>query len=452
MKTSLTLALTLILTACAAGPDYKKPPMDIPASFREAGSWKPAAPRLPQSGWWEIYGDPVLTALEQQVSISNQNIKAAEAALREAEAAEAAARADFFPALSASASFSRGGKNGDAENSAALKGAASWAPDVWGRLRRQAESANAETEATKSDLAAATLSVQATLARTYFQLRCADVLASLRKDAAKARARAKEIAANQYKAGLVTKADLAAAEAARAQAEASALSAEATRRNLEHALAVLAGRLPATFSLVPAGDTPALPGALPGVLPAALLERRPDIAAAERRTAAANAKIGVAEAAYFPDITLSAAGGFEAAAFGGLIAAPHQVWSLGPAAALALFDGGARRAAVSAAEAARDRQAALYRQTVLDAFREAEDALSTLALGAQEEKLREDAARAAAESLRLATNQYAAGTTGFSAVLTAQTEELGARESSLAARQNRLLASVDLIAAIGGGW
>lgn len=448
-----SLICTLLLSACAVGPDYRRPEAPAPASFKELGNWKPAHPAvISGSSWWSAYNDPVLDALEKQVSVSNQNLKASEAAYRQALAAVQLAQSSFFPTLSANAGAERAksslGKQTTALNASAD---ASWAPDIWGRIRRSAEAQQATAQASAADLAAATLSAQGTLAIDYFELRAADQLERLFKDTVAADQKSLKITQNQYKVGVVSKADVVQAQAQLDSVRSQEINVGIQRSQLEHALAVLVGRTPEDFSLKPAGDLPAAPVVPPGI-PSTLLERRPDIAAAERNVAAANANIGVAETAYYPDLTLTASEGYAASSLGKLLAASTNVWAIGPQLAWTLFDGGARAAQVSSAQAAYDQQAALYRQTVLTSFQQVEDELAALRLLSQQETVQARAVRSSLEATRIITNQYTAGIVAYTNVVTAQTQELSARQAQLSIRENNLVASVELIEALGGGW
>jgi NodT family efflux transporter outer membrane factor (OMF) lipoprotein len=448
----ISLLSTLLITACTIGPDYHRPEIASPAAYKELGAWKPAHPAdMSHGDWWLVYNDPVLTALEKQVSVSNQTLKASEAAYRVATAAVQQARASFFPTVSLSGSGQRAKTDLGVSNAFKDSADASWAPDIWGRIRQTVTNQEATAQASAADLAAATLSTQGTLAVDYFELRAADQLARLLNDTVTADERSLKITQNQYKVGVVSRADVAQALTQVDTVRSQALNVGVQRSQLEHAIAVLVGRAPAGFSLRPAEDIPN-PPVVPTGVPSALLERRPDIAAAERLVAAANANIGVAMTAYYPNLTLTGSDGFTAATLGGLLAASTNVWSVGPQLALTLFDGGVRAAQVSGARAAYDQQAALYRQTVLTAFQQVEDELAALRIQAQQEKVQLQAVREAQESTKLITNQYKAGIVAYTSVVTAQTAELGNRQTELTLRENNLVASIQLIQALGGGW
>ena len=460
-STLVALAAAALLSACAVGPDYVRPTLDVPTAWKESGDWKPAEPRPAASGlaWWQAWGDPVLDGLMTDAGNANQNIRQAEATYRQARALADADRAGLFPAigLDVGAQRARTNTGGSARiadgYSAGL--AASWEPDLWGSVRRTIESGDAGAQASADDLAAARLSIQTTLAQDYLQLRIADQQRDLYASTVDAYAKALKLTRAQHAAGVALQSDVALAESQLAQAQAAAVDLEATRAQLEHAIAVLTGRAPAQFALarVPASQPLALQQpASPAGLPSALLEHRPDIAAAERRTAAANANIGVAKAAYFPQLTLSASGGFSAAAIGNLFDTPGRVWSLGAALAQTLFDGGLRRAHTAQAEAAYDVAVAQYKQTVLGAFQQVEDDLAQLRLLDIELALQNQAVSSSHQAELLALNQYRAGTASYLSVVTAQTLSLTSQRTAVQLRGRLLAAGISLVAATGGGW
>jgi NodT family efflux transporter outer membrane factor (OMF) lipoprotein len=456
----LAVAAAALLSACAAGPDYVRPTLPVPDAYKEAGDWKTADPRPAASGlaWWKAYGDPVLDGLQADAGQANQNIRQAEATYRQAKALADADRAGLFPTLGLDAGAERARTNTNGVhtgNGYSLGLAAGWEPDLWGSVRRQVEAGNAGAQASADDLAAARLSIQTTLAQDYLQLRVADQQRDLYAATIEAYAKALKLTRAQHDAGVALQSDVALAEAQLAQAQAAAVDLEAARAQLEHAIAVLTGRAPAQFTLAaaPAGQPLALKTpATPAGLPSALLEHRPDIAAAERRAAAANAGIGVAKAAYFPQLTLSASGGFSAAALGSLFDTPAHVWSLGAALAQALFDGGLRSARTAQAEAAYDVAVAQYKQTVLGGFQQVEDQLALLRLLEQEATLQDQAVRASQQAERLALAQYRAGTASYLGVVTAQTLSLNNQRSAVQLRGRLVAASISLVAATGGGW
>ncbi|MGN6526686.1 MAG: efflux transporter outer membrane subunit [Burkholderiaceae bacterium] len=459
--TLVAAAAAALLAACAAGPDYVRPTPPVPAAYKESGPWKTATPRPPVDGdaWWRVFGDATLDGLMRDAAQANQQVAQAEAQYREARALADQARAGLFPTVgvNAGASRSRGRANGVVEtgNAFDLGLAASWEPDLWGAVRRQVEAGSASAQASADDLAAMRLSIQTTLAQDYLQLRVTDQLRALYAATVSAYAKALRLTQAQHAAGVALLSDVTLAQSQLATAQAAAVDLEATRAGLEHAIAVLTGRAPAQFSLAPLDASQPFAAPLPGIpagLPSELLEHRPDIAAAERRAAAANAGIGVAKAAYFPSLTLSASGGGAAAQMSQLFDTPARVWSLGAALAQALFDGGLRRARTAQAEAAYDAAVAQYKQTVLSGFQQVEDQLATLRELARESGYQDEAVRAAQTSERLALLQYRAGTNSYLNVVTAQQLSLGAQRAAVQLRGRQLAASVSLIAATGGGW
>ena len=467
---SCTLAL-LICSAlgCAVGPNYQRPPAANPQRFKEAGGWKPAEPREAASGtdWWSIYGDTTLDGLEKQIDISNQTLKASEAAWRQATALVSQARAGLFPTIGVTASATRAGGPGGRANAAntggtvqplkhpvnefELLGTASWDLDIWGKIRRTIESDVASAQASEADLAAARLSAQASLASDYIQLRVADEQQELLEKTVAGYQRALEITQNQYHVGVVAKADVITAETQLGGAQSQLIAIGVTRATLEHAIAVLIGKAPADFSLARASLGTTVP-VIPTGVPSSLLERRPDVAAAERRMAAANAQIGVAIAAYFPDLTLSGQYGFASEVASGLVHATNNFWSLGGALNETVLDFGARPAQVRQARAAYDQTVANYRDTVLSAFQQVEDELATLRILEQQVEVQEQTVKSADLAVQLTLNQYRAGTVAYTSVVTAQAVALGDAQTLLTIRQNRLVASVVLIQALGGGW
>ena len=450
----------LLLSACAAGPDYVRPMLALSAAYKEDGPWKTAEPQAADSRqpWWEHYRDPTLNGLMQEAERANQSIRQAEAQYRQARAVADAARAALWPGVDADAGaqHARTNANGIKEgNTYTLGVTASWEPDLWGSVRRGIESGDAGAQASADDLAAAHLSIQAALAQDYLQLRIIDLLRDLYAATIDAYARALKLTQAQHAAGVTLRSDVALAESQLSTAQAQAMDLEAQRSQLEHAIAILTGRTPADFSLARANaDQPfdaQLPAA-PGGVPSQLLERRPDIAAAERRAALANANIGVARAAYFPTLQLSAGGGFSAAGLGSLLDTPSRVWSLGAALAQTLFDGGLRRAHDAQSVAAYDAAVASYKQTVLTGLQQVEDNLALLRMLDREAELQAKAVAAAQLAERLALTQYRAGTASYLSVVTAQTLSLSNQRTAVQLRGRQLAASVSLITATGGGW
>lgn len=456
--TAAALLASALLAACAAGPDYRRPVLDLPVAYKEADGWKTATPQPADSHrpWWEAYGDATLNGLEADAARANQDLRVAEAQYRQAQALAQEARAGLYPTLGASAGAGRARSNGSGQPKTAstdsLGLSASWAPDLWGGVRRGIEAGDAQAQASADDLAGTQLSIQAALAQDYMQLRSTDQLRALYAATTAAYARALQLTQAQRAAGVALASDVALAESQLASAQAAATDLDATRALLEHAIAVLTGRAPAQFSLPPLSAFSATLPATPVGLPSQLLERRPDIAAAERRVAAANAGIGVARAAHYPSLVLSAGGGFSAAGLAGLFSTPSRVWSLGAALAQTLFDGGLRDARDAQAVAAFDAAAASYKQTVLAAFQQVEDQLATLQVLEREAGYQDQAVRAGQAAERLALAQYRASTASYLTVVTAQTQSLANQRAAVQLRERQLTASVALVAATGGGW
>ena len=449
-----------LLSACAVGPDYQRPAIDLGDSYKEAQAegWKPAQPRdaAERGAWWRVYGDATLDGLMAQLNAANLSIAQAEANYRQAQALVQGARAGFFPTVGADAGVTRAGGGGSASgagvsNQYSLGGTASWELDLWGRVRRDVEASRAEAQASLGDLANARLSAQSALAQDYFQLRILDEQKRLLESTVQAYERSLQLTQNRYQAGVAGRGDVSVALAQLESARAQLVDLEWQRGQFEHAIAVLVGLAPSRFALPPQPFAQAVPQ-IPAGVPSELLERRPDVASAERRAAAANAQIGVAQAAWFPDLVLSANGGFRSGEFAQWLTAPARFWSLGPALALTLFDGGARQAQLDQARAAYDAQAALYRQTVLGALREVEDYLIQLRVLEREQVVQRRALDATRESLRLARNQYQAGLIGYLDVAVLETSALTSERNAITLVGNRLAASVQLIAALGGGW
>ncbi|WP_034946811.1 efflux transporter outer membrane subunit [Erwinia oleae] len=455
MKTLLTaLTLALLLSGCSVGPDYQRPSASVPVHFKEAKGWKEAAPQDQQNKgeWWRVYHDDTLSGLLRQVAVSNQNVAQYEAQYRQATALVAGSRASLFPTVTGTASSTRGATaTSGVSNSHSLEAGASWEPDIWGKLRRTLEENRASAQASAADLANITLSARSALAQDYFQLRIMDQQIALYQQSVAQYQRYLKIIENKYQAGSESRATLAQAQAQLESARASALDLSWQRAQTEHAIAVLIGRAPADFSLAVAPLTATLP-AIPNSLPAELLQRRPDIAAAERTMAAANAAVGVAVAGYFPDLTLSASGGYASSAIRNLISLPNRVWSLGPSLSGTLLDFGATSASVEQARAAYDADVASYRQTVLEALAEVEDNLVELNTLQEEMLAQQRATDAAKESARVTQNQYQAGMIDYLDVATTENTSLTQQQSLLSLQSTQWATSVALIAALGGGW
>lgn len=456
LKPSLSaILIALALAGCAAGPDYVKPKLDLPAAFKEDGRWKTAEPQdaLPRGDWWTVYQDAALNRLMDTLNRQSPTIAQAEAQYREAQAQLRQAESSLFPTVSATASRSHGVSTAGNPSATSynLGLSASWEVDLWGAARRAVEAGEAKQQASAAQLAAIRLSSQAQLATAYLQLTVADAqLANLRQSE-QLLANSLQLTRNQYAAGIVGDDAVASAESQWKTAQAAVVDKRLTRAQLEHAIAAQLGLAPASFSLPAAAQTPRLPQLPPG-LPSTLLERRPDIAAAERNMALANAEIGIAKTAYFPTLTLGASGGYRGASFADWVSLPNRVWSIGPSLALSLFDAGLRRAQTEQAVAAYDASVASYRQTVLAALQGVEDNLSAQSLLHEEAGLQSDALAAAKRAETIAQNQYRAGTVSYLNVLTTQNSRINAENTLWNVKSRQYAASVALIAALGGGW
>jgi NodT family efflux transporter outer membrane factor (OMF) lipoprotein len=459
-------AATIVLSGCMVGPDYHRPPAPTSASFKELPGWKLATPQdqAAKGNWWQVFNDPLLDHLEREVNISNQTLKEDEANYRAAQALVDEARANLFPSFSATASITRsssGAGSAGASTSLAgsnrtatqysLQGSASWEIDVWGQIRRQVESDVANAQASAATLANARLSAQASLATDYMELRETDELQRVLNTTVANDRRALAITQNQYAAGTAAQSDVITARTQLEAAEASAVNVGVARAQYEHAIAALTGSPPADLAIPPVASVPAVPD-IPGVLPSELLERRPDIAEAERTMKAENALIGVAVAAFYPAIDLSAAFGWAGNPLGSLVSAANRVWSLGASASETLFDGGARSAAVRYARANYDSSVAAYRQTVLTAFQQVEDALANERILKQQDVIDRQTVTDATRAVQIALNEYQAGTQAYTTVITAQNTLLSAQENEISVDQTRLTEAVALIEALGGGW
>lgn len=460
------LATGLLLSACATGPNYERPAAQPPAQFKENKGWVQAAPLTApaQGAWWTVFEDDALNKLEPRVAAANQSLRASFYAWQQALVLTDSTRAGEFPTVGATVSSTRsssaastsgtastsGGTSAFTSNSAGFN--ASWVIDLWGKVRRQVEAQEASAESSRDTLLAAQLSLQTTLAQTYFQLRQVDSQIVLAQDTVAAYEKFLEYTQNRYTAGVVTRADVAQAQSQLANARVQLAAFRVQRPQLEHAIAVLIGEAPSNFSL------PAMPGlpqprAIAAGVPSQLLLRRPDLAASERQLAAANAQIGAAQSAWFPTLTLTGQRGWRSnGAFSNLISAPTSFWSLGPSLAETIFDGGLRNAQVAASRAAYQQAVAQYRQLGLQALQQTEDQLAALSALAEEAALQEQAVAAADESLRVVTNQYKAGTVASLNVITAQITAYNAHNTALLVAGQRLSANVALIQALGGGW
>jgi NodT family efflux transporter outer membrane factor (OMF) lipoprotein len=471
LKIRVIIAAFLVatLSACTVvGPDYVRPTAITPDAYKEIDGWKVAQPKddVIRGSWWEMFGDPQLNALEAQVSISNQNLAVAEAQYREAQALVREARAAYFPTAtigiganrSSASTTSRSTTNGTglagprttvSDYSLAID--VSWELDVWGRIRRSVESNQASAQASAADLEAALLSARAALAQDYFQLRILDAQKQLLDATVAAFEKSLALTKNLYASGVASSTDVLQAETQLKTTQAQAIDVGVARAQTEHAIAVLVGQAASTFSL-PAMPLTATPPAIPVGVPSELLERRPDIAAAERLVASANAQIGVAEAAFYPSVTLSGSFGLESSSLAKLFTAASRFWSVGASISQTVFDGGLRQAQTDFARAAYDATVATYRQTVLTAFQGVEDNLAALRILEDENRAQDEAVKAAQQSLSVITNQYKAGTVSYLNVITAQEAVLSNELTAIQIRGRRMSSAVLLIQALGGGW
>ncbi|GBQ28651.1 secretion system type I outer membrane efflux pump lipoprotein NodT [Acetobacter estunensis NRIC 0472] len=479
-RAALLLA-PLVLAGCMVGPDYKRPSAIISPQFKElrpAPGWdyaKPALAEQPKGKWWEIYNDPLLNSFEEKVAINNQNVAQYEARYHNARATINAIRAQLFPTLSGSLSFNRnstgrGSRNASSgvlvnygtdsttytpsnttETTYGMGPTASWDLDLWGKIRRQIQAQVTEAQASAADLANATLSYQGELATAYFNLRYQDSLKELLHRNVLFYERSYQITKNQYDAGVASPTDVLQAKTQLEQTRAQEIQTGETRAQYEHAIAVLMGEAPASLSIAPGSLTRNIP-AIPVTVPAELLQRRPDIAAAERRMEEYNAMIGAEIAAFYPDVQLTASYSYSGDPVGALVQVANRIWSLGAAATETIFEGGARTAAVREANANYDSYTAAYRQTVLSALQTTEDNLSNLRILADQAAQQQIALDAANKAVTVAMNQYLAGTEIYTTVITSEVTALSNAETVLSIQQNRVLASVNLVQALGGGW
>jgi NodT family efflux transporter outer membrane factor (OMF) lipoprotein len=467
----VSLILSATVAGCEVGPNYHRPPVETPPAFKEAQGWTPINPAdgIDRGDWWSIFNDPILDALEKKVEVSNQNLAAAEAAYREAHAVVAEQRANLFPMVNLTGSATRsqrgagpnvgsGGSGtvnistGKPVNDFQVQLGASWAPDIWGKVRRAVEGAKAQAQLSAADLANARLSAQSEVAADYIALRIADADEALLQASVDAFQKSLTITQNQYKAGVAAKSDVLQAETQLDNAKASFVDEQQTRQTDEHAIAVLTGQAPADLTIAPDPTwRPTVPET-PITLPSTLLERRPDVAAAERNAASASAQIGVQVAGYFPDVTLSADYGFAASVLSTLFKSTTSFWSLGADVSQVVFDAGATHARVGAARAAYDQAVAQYRQAALTAFQQVEDNLVAARVLQQETPLRAAASSAADQAETISLNQYRAGQIAYTQVVVTQAAALNARESLLAIQGQRMTTAITLIEALGGGW
>ena len=462
--TVLLAAVVLFSPGCLKKiPDSQRPTAPVPAAFKEdpPEGWKEANPNdgALRGNWWEIFGDPALNALEEQVSVSNQNVLQVEAQFREAKAAVRVARAALFPLVTGSPSAT--GSQGSSRLSSGLSShpvgtynipvSASYTADVWGSLHRAVTASANTAQSTAALLANARLLYQSELAQDYFQLHGLDSDVALLQQTLKSYQEFLVLTRNRFAGGVASDSDVAQAETQLYGTQAQLTDVEVQRSQLEHAIAVLTGKPPSGFE-VPRTPVQIAPPRIPVGLPSALLERRPDIADTERQAAAANQQIGIAKAAFYPALTFAASAGLQSTNILNLITWPARFWSLGPQLSQLLFDAGKRTAQLEQAQASYDAIAANYRQTVLTAFQQVEDDLATLRVLANETTILDQAVSSAERSLTVSTAQYKAGTASYLQVITVQSIALADERSAIDVRTRRLLASVLLIEALGGGW
>ena len=467
-QTSRLMVLLVItafqLTGCTVGPKYHRPAAEVPPAYKEVGDWKSAQPNdeNPGGNWWEIFQDPQLNALEAQVNVSNQNLKAAEAQYTQARAILRYQRADYFPTVTVDPTASRNKTSANRQpHSAQFSGInytdlqipfeLSYQVDVWGRIRRTVESYRAQAQASAADLATVNLSMHAQLALDYFQARMLDAEEQLLNSTVKQYEQALELIENRFAGGLASDLEVQQARTQLETTRAQAIDVGVARAQYEHAVAVLIGKPPASFSLAPLPLTMP-PPPIPVGLPSELLERRPDIAAAERLMASANAQIGVAKSAYYPLVNLAAAGGFESGSITTLLSGPSILWSAGPSALFTIFDVGRRRAASDQAVAAYDQAVANYRQTVLTGFQQVEDNVAALRILEHEAQVQDKAVVAAQKYLELAITRYKGGVTSYLEVTTAQSAALTDELTAVNILGRRMVDAVTLVQALGGGW
>ena len=467
MKRSLLLSLlaaALVAGGCTVGPDYVRPDAPTSESFKELEGWRTALPRdyVLRPAWWDLYDDPVLTDLVEQVPPANQNLKAAEARFRQARTLVWQARSNWYPTANLGVSFARsrvsatlrgnqGFGVGTISSDYTIPGSISWELDLWGKIRRQVESNEASAQASAADLANTQLSLQSELAVDYFQLRTFDAVKQLLEDTAKGYEKSLTLTQNRHENGIASGADIAQAQTQLESTRAQAVDVGVQRAALEHAIAVLIGKPPAEFSL-PVADLAAAPPPIPAGVPSDLLERRPDVATAERDMASANANIGVAVSAWYPTVTISGSGGFESGDIARWFMWPSRFWSVGPSVSETIYDAGRRSAQTDQARAAYDETVDTYRQTVLTAFQQVEDQLAALRILQEESEVQDRAVKAAQDSVRLTTNQYEGGIATYLAVVVVNATALANEQQAVDIQGRRLAASVQLVQALGGGW
>jgi NodT family efflux transporter outer membrane factor (OMF) lipoprotein len=465
----LALGMALLLASCKVGPNYTKPPVATapgyserpPASFEQTPGWKMAQPSdsVLRGNWWEIFGDSDLNALEQQIGPANQTLKVAEANFRQARAQIQFNRSNLYPTVSAGVQIthtrvsgnSPAGFQGNQYGNFVLPISVNWEPDLWGRVRRSITAAKELTQASAADLANVKLELQTELAIDYFEARSLDAQKKLLDDTVVAYVKALQLTQNRYQGGVASKVEVEQAATQLQQTQAQDIDLGVARAQYEHAVAVLIGQVPEGYHL-PGEPLRQTPPAIPTGVPSELLERRPDIASAERQLAAANEQIGIARSAFFPDLVISATGGLDAGSIVNWFNWPSRYWAVGPQLAQTIFDAGRRRAALEGSEAAYDANVANYRQITLTAFQEVEDSLSSLRILEQESAQQHEATASAESSLQLSLNRYKGGLVTYLEVITAQSIALSNERTDVDLMRRRMDASVQLVKALGGGW
>lgn len=463
VRLSLPLLVSLVLAGCTVGPDYSRPEVPLSATYKHEAGWRSLSTveALPTGAWWVLYGDPELDRLMRTTAESNLSVAQAEARYRQALAQLRVSRADGLPQVQGSASVQRSGRENNGSSGSAASSSdgtsyqvgatASWVPDLWGKVRRQLEADRASIASSAADLEAMRLSMQSTVAQAYLRIRAIDRYLGLLELTREAYTRSLELTRNQYSAGLAARADVIQSEVQLQSLLTQETDLRQQRLLEENAIAVLLGRPPAGFAVARTDALPPAP-AIPAQLPSMLLVRRPDITAAERLVAAANANIGVAESAWFPDLTLSAQGVLQEGRLASLLSAPQLIWSVGPSLAATLFDSGRRSALLEQSRAQYDERVAFYRQTFLTGMQEVEDALATLQTLAEKAVQQQRLVELAEENERVVTNRYRAGLVTFLEVSVAQNQTYTSRRTALEIRAAQLAASIQLVTALGGGW
>jgi NodT family efflux transporter outer membrane factor (OMF) lipoprotein len=458
-RKALAVSLVLLLNGCLVGPDYHRPSVPVPTEYKELAGWTVAAPAAdaPKGDWWTAFNDPLLDTLEPRVSVSNQTVRQDYANYQQALAEVQVARSALFPTAAVTASATKQhdtsvtfGKPATV-TAGSLEGSVSWAPDLWGAVRRAIQESKATAQASAATLANATLSEQTALATAVIDLRVTDANIDLLQKTVEAFTEYLRVVSNQGAAGTTPPSDVITARTQLENTQASLIALGVARAQYAHAIAVLVGKNPEELDIPHSTTVPELP-AVPAGVPSALLQRRPDIAIAERQMAAQNAAIGVAEAAYYPSLSLSAAAGFSQSPLAGLLHAANHVWSLGADASETVFDAGARHGQVAAAKAAYEATVANYRGTVLKAFQNVEDDLSGLRILAQQAEVLDSAVSDSTRGAEIALNEYQAGTVDYTTVATARATQLSTEQSALNVKQQRMLDTVSLIGDVGGGW